>query len=89
MLIFLDVEKAYNVVWKEGLLIKLAKIEIKGRTFNGIKDFLYERYIQVKTGSTMSNKYKAENGTPQGSVISPLLFSIMINNVFHVKLNMI
>lgn len=34
MAVFLDVDKAYDMVWKEGLLIKLYKIGIKGRTFN-------------------------------------------------------
>ncbi len=37
--IFLDVEKAYNMTWKEGLLIKLAKLGIKGITCNWFKDF--------------------------------------------------
>ena len=30
----------------------------------------------------MRGKYRIENGTLQGSVISPILFSIMINYVF-------
>ncbi len=74
MAVFLDVEKAYDMVWKDGLLIQLYKIGIKGNTFNWIKSFLYERYIQVKIGTSVSNKFRVDNGTPQGSVISPLLF---------------
>lgn len=30
----------------------------------------------------MSEVYEVENGTPQGSIISPLLFSVMINDIF-------
>lgn len=37
--VFFDVEKAYDMVWKEGLLIKLNKIGISGRVFNWVKDF--------------------------------------------------
>ena len=40
-----------------------------------------DRYIQVKVGHDVSDKYKIENGTPQGSSISPILFLIMINDI--------
>lgn len=79
---FFDTEKAYDMMWKEGLLIKLYKMGISGRVFNWIKDFLFGRKIQVRIGSDLSNQYTVGNGTPQGSVISPLLFIIMINDVF-------
>lgn len=62
------------MVWKEGLLIKLGKIGIKGRAVNWIKDFLYEVYIRVKIETTLSSRYRADNGTPQGCVISPFTF---------------
>lgn len=82
MAVFFDVEKAYDMVWKEGLMIKLHNIGISGRVFNWVKSFLFERSIRVKIGAVVSRKYLVDNGTPQGSVISPLLFSIMINDVF-------
>jgi len=82
MAVFFDVEKAYDMVWREGLLIKLNMIGIGGRTYNWIKDFLMNRFIQVRIGAALSRRYLVENGTPQGGVISPILFSIMINDVF-------
>ena len=45
-------------------------------------DFLRGRTIQVKVGAELSSKHGVENGTPQGSVVSPTLFSIMINDIF-------
>ncbi len=67
------------ICYGKGLLIKLDQI---GRIYNWIKEFLIERNIKVKVGDYISRKGSIENGTPQGSVISPLLFIMMINDVF-------
>lgn len=40
--VFFDVETAYDMLWKEGLLIKLETMGIGGRMFNWIKNF-FER----------------------------------------------
>lgn len=80
--VFFDVEKAYDMMWKEGLLIKLEKMEIKGRMYNWIRDFLFNRTIQVRVSTAFSQIHTIENGTPQGSVSSPILFNIMINDIF-------
>lgn len=82
LVIFFDIEKAYDMLWKKGLLIKLKLVGIKGRVFNWCKDFLTERNITVKVNGVLNRYYKVENGTPQGSIIIPLLFSLMINDVF-------
>ena len=79
--IFLDFTKAFDMLWKDGLLIKLRHLKISGNLFNWIESFLSDRTIQVKIGDSLSDKLILENGTPQGSVLSPLLFLLMINDV--------
>jgi len=49
--------------------------------FGFVKNFLTDRTIQVKVGNALSQTYLLENGTAQRSVISPLLFLIMINDL--------
>lgn len=51
--------------------------------FRWISAFLLNKSIQIRAGTHFSGKYVVENGTPQGSIINPLLFSIMINDVFN------
>ncbi len=80
--VFFDVEKAYDMLRRDGLLIKLHQMGIEGNTFSWIMDFLSGRSIQVKIGSELSEEHVVENGTPQGSVISPTSFSVMINDIF-------
>ena len=78
--VFLDFSKAYDMLWKDGLMRKLAKLKISGNIYNFIENFLSDRTFQVKVGNCLSETLKLENGTPQGSVISPILFLIMIND---------
>ena len=80
--VFLDIEKAYDTMWREGLLIKLDKMGISGRMYNYILDFLSQRTIRVRVGNGISKEYTVESGIPQGSVISPILFNIMVNDIF-------
>jgi len=79
--VFIDFQSAFDMMWQNGLLIKLKKLGITGNVFSFIKNFLTDRTLQVKVGSALSQKYLIENGTAQGSIISPLLFLIMINDL--------
>ena len=79
--IFLDIEKAYDMLWREGLLYKILQINITGKMFNWVQDFLKNRLFQVKIKNTFSNIHSLENGTPQGSCVSPILFLIMVNDL--------
>ncbi len=38
--VFFDIEKAYDTLWREGLLIKLNKLDIGGTFYNWVLDFL-------------------------------------------------
>lgn len=80
--VFFDFEKAYDMLWKNGLLIKLNKLGISGKMYNCVLDFLNRRTIEVKVGAEYSNRYIVENGISQGSVCSPILFNIMIIDIF-------
>lgn len=79
--VFLDMEKAYDMLWVNGLLHKLKKLKIGGRMFSFIQDFITQRTFHVKVGDKASTKRTLQNGTPQGSVISPTLFLVMINDM--------
>ena len=79
--VFLDLEKTFDMVWREGIIEQLSKMGVKGKPLEWIHNFLQDRSIQVRVGSALSEPVVVENGTPQGSVLSPLLFIIMMNGI--------
>ncbi len=50
--VFFDIEKAYDMMWREGLLIKLCKLGIKGQMYRWINIFLSGRAIKVRIGNS-------------------------------------
>ncbi|MES9994020.1 MAG: reverse transcriptase domain-containing protein, partial [Candidatus Thiodiazotropha sp.] len=79
--IFFDLEKAYDTTWKYGIMKDLHNIGLRGRLPNFISNFLSDRSFNVRIGSTLSDTFKQEQGVPQGSILSPTLFNIKINNI--------
>lgn len=80
--VFLDIAKAFDTVWHGGLMQKLHSIGLSGNLPFFIQEFLKLRKITVRVNNNCSNYYPLHSGVPQGSVVSPTLFTIMINDFF-------
>ena len=80
--VFLDVEKAFDAVWLEGLKYKLGRPEIgiPTKMTRLLSSFLTNRHLRVHQNSAISNKIELKAGTPQGSALSPLLFIFYVND---------
>jgi len=78
--VFIDLEKAFDLMWADGLLLKLRNLGVGRNLYCFVRAFLSGRSMQVKVGNVLSKIVSLENGSPQGSVISPLLFLILMND---------
>jgi hypothetical protein len=79
--VFIDFQKAFDMLWKHGLLQKMVSLNIYGNMLSYVNVFLSNRTLQVRINNTCSDIYIVQNGTPQGSCISPTLFKIMVNDL--------
>ena len=80
--VLIDFEKAYDSVWREGLLGKLNQYGIRGRMWLWIQAFLEDRYARCIVNNHEGDWFRTGIGLPQGSVISPLLFNIFVIDLF-------
>ena len=78
---FFDYEKAYDKVWREGLLHKIQELGIPQKFQRYIRQFLSSRKATVDINGENSRVFKLDQGLPQGSAISPILFLIFINDI--------
>ena len=74
--VFLDISKALDKVWHDGLIYKLKRNGINGDLSRPIESFLSDRYQRVVLNGQTSNWNKIKAGVSQGSILAPLFFLI-------------
>ena len=80
--LFIDFEKAFDSIWKAGLIVKMHQIGIKGNILNLINDFLVNRKVTININGVVGNfRQSSAVGLPQGSALSPILFRIYLMDI--------
>ena len=79
--IYLDFSKAFDKVDHNILLVKLKRLGISGKLLKWIEEFLKRRFQKVRVQGCLSNPVKVISGVPQGSVLGPLLFLVMMLDI--------
>ena len=79
--VFFDLEKAYDLTWRYGILRDLYKRGLRGNLAIFIQNFLQNRTFRVRLDNCLSGKHVQENGIPQGSVLSVTLFIVKVDEI--------
>ena len=80
LIVFFDIQKAFDSSSHTSILFNLLHKGIKGKMFKWLHDFLSNRTFRVRIGRDYSDDFNINSGVPQGAVLSPLLFAILLSN---------
>ena len=75
--LFLDNQKAYDSVWRDGLWYKLWDMGVKGRMCHVIK----KMYESSKSVVLLEGEKSIEQGVANGCSLSPILFLVFVNDL--------
>ena len=85
---FLDLRKAFETVWIDGLLFKLfTELGINGRMWLAIKDLYTNVKARVLYSGSLSRMFDISQGTGQGRILAPFMYKVYINSLLNVLSN--
>ena len=79
--VFLDISKAFDKVWHDGINYNLIRNGISGYLLNLLEDFLKERKQRVVLNGQISTWKNINARVPQNFILGPLLLLIHINDL--------
>jgi len=78
---FIDLSQAFDRINHSILFSKLYNLGISAKIINLIKNMYSEANARLKSNSNMSQPFSITNGVLQGEILSPLLFSLCLNDL--------
>jgi hypothetical protein len=79
--VFLEVAKAFDTVWIDGLLYKLTLLNFPSYIVYKISSYLWGRTFEASFQTTTSSRRGMRAGVALGGLISPVLFSLYVNDM--------
>ena len=81
ILVLLDYSKAFDCANHKLIIAKLKALGFKNSSLKWINSYLTDRSQQVITDKGESSWINLINGVPQGSILGPLLFTILVSDI--------
>ena len=79
--LFLDLEKAFELANPAAILETLVKKGAKGKLLHWIKNNVLRTRGRVEFQGLVSDYKQLHNGTPQGGILTPFLFNVLMENI--------
>lgn len=84
--LFLDIRKAFDTIPHDLLFSKLERYGFRGVFLDLMKSYLQDRTQTLSINAQSCTRNLTSFGLPQGTVLSPILFILYVNDILNVKL---